>query len=90
MDTNLWWFTERQANDHKRYRLCDRKKPIINNDLSTATIYFIDRDIHTGWGRDKPYQLYGSGLHPSGCAQLLGYFHTLQEAKKEAERIYIS
>ena len=50
------------------------------------TPYWIENVRHSERiDREDPYILFGSGMHPSGCAARLGYFHLLVDAKREAE-----
>lgn len=52
------------------------------------TPYFVDGakdSLHRQFG--KKYSLWGSGMHPAGCAKLLGYDSKIKPIKEYAEAL---
>ncbi|MBM4448983.1 MAG: hypothetical protein FJ015_07090 [Chloroflexi bacterium] len=90
--TEPWWLYDGQyADGTKRWTLLS---PDAVSGLSKTTPYFIHKEGHP-LDRGKPYALLGSGMgKPCWLAQgrrtaaILGHFHTLNETKAEAIRLY--
>ena len=61
-----------------------RDRRILYRDDGTQTPYFVDRC--ESWS-SHAWELYGSGMDPSGCAARLNWFHSLSEAAEAVRRM---